>query len=533
MNVTFLGATHEVTGSCTLVEAAGKKFLIDCGMEQGRDMFENQSIPVSAPELDFVLLTHAHVDHSGNLPLLVKQGFRGPIYTTEATCDLCRIMLMDCAHIQETEAEYANRKNKRADRPPVEPLYDSDDVAQTMSLFSPWPYGVIFSPCPGIEVSFTDIGHLLGSAAISVRMTENGVTKTMVFSGDVGNTDQPIIRDPSPVYEADYLLLESTYGDRLHEQNPKGHVEALAAVIQRAFDRGGNVIIPSFAVGRTQEMLYFIREIKGRELIHGHDHFRVVVDSPLATEATRIFQNCDTDYLDEAASDLVERGINPLLFDGLELSVTTEDSVALNSDPEPKVIISASGMCDAGRIRHHLKHNLWRPECVIAFVGYQSEGTLGRKLLDGAKSVRLFSEEITVRAEIVVLPGTSGHADKNGLIDWLLKFRHKPAKVFLNHGDDDVINSFARDLRETYGYDVFAPFSGTVYDLAAGAFLTVTEGKPVKQVQEESYPVTSAYKELEKALEKLNEAVKSHSQLSNKELRRLTDKIRAVTASLE
>ena len=533
MNVTFLGATHEVTGSCTLVEAAGKRFLVDCGMEQGRDMFENQAIPVSAPELDFVLLTHAHVDHSGNLPLLVKQGFSGPIYATEATCDLCRIMLMDCAHIQETEAEYVNRKNKRANRAPVEPLYDSDDVARTMSLFEPELYGVIFSPCTGIEVSFTDIGHLLGSAAISVRMTENGVTKTMVFSGDVGNTDQPIIRDPSPVYEADYLLLESTYGDRLHEQNPKGQVEALAAVIQRAFDRGGNVVIPSFAVGRTQEMLYFIREIKGRELVTGHGNFRVVVDSPLATEATRIFQNCDTDYLDEAASDLVERGINPLLFDGLELSVTTEDSVALNSDPEPKVIISASGMCDAGRIRHHLKHNLWRPECVIAFVGYQSEGTLGRKLLEGEKTVKLFNEEITVRAEIVVLPGTSGHADKNGLIDWLLKFRHKPAKVFLNHGDDDVIDAFARDLTETYGYDVFAPFSGTVYDLAAGAFLTVTEGKPVKQVQEESYPVTSAYKELEKALEKLNEAVKSHSQLSNKELRRLTDKIRAVTASLE
>ena len=280
MVITFLGATHEVTGSCTMLEAAGKKFLIDCGMEQGRDMFENQSVPVSPAELDFILLTHAHVDHSGNLPLLVKHGFGGEIYATSATCELCRIMLLDCAHIQESEAEYTNRRNKRSDRSQVEPLYDSDDVEKTVSLFRPEPYGQTFCPADGIRVSFTDIGHLLGSAAISVTMTEDGITKTMVFSGDVGNTDQPIIRDPSPVSEADYLLLESTYGDRLHDQNPAGHVDALAAMIQRTFDRGGNVIIPSFAVGRTQEMLYFIREIKGRELVKGHDHFRVVVDSP-------------------------------------------------------------------------------------------------------------------------------------------------------------------------------------------------------------------------------------------------------------
>ncbi len=533
MVITFLGATHEVTGSCTMLEAAGKKFLIDCGMEQGRDMFENQSVPVSPAELDFILLTHAHVDHSGNLPLLVKHGFRGEIYATSATCELCRIMLLDCAHIQESEAEYTNRRNKRSDRGQVEPLYDSDDVAKTVSLFRPEPYGLTFCPADGIRVSFTDIGHLLGSAAISVTMTEDGITKTMVFSGDVGNTDQPIIRDPSPVSEADYLLLESTYGDRLHDQNPAGHVDALAAMIQRTFDRGGNVIIPSFAVGRTQEMLYFIREIKGRELVKGHDHFRVVVDSPLAAEATRIFQNCDTAYLDEAASELVERGINPLLFDGLELSVTAEESKALNSDPEPKVIISASGMCDAGRIRHHLKHNLWRPESLIAFVGYQAEGTLGRRLFDGAKTVKMFSEEITVKAEIALLPGTSGHADRNGLVSWLLSFEKKPETVFLNHGDDEVINSFAEYLKDVYNFNVSAPFSGTVFDLAAGRFLTVTSGKPVKHTEPEDYAVSSVYRELEKELEKLNIAVKSHSQLSNKELRKLTEKIRAVTASLD
>jgi metallo-beta-lactamase family protein len=335
------------------------------------------------------------------------------------------------------------------------------------------------------------------------------------------------------VEDTEYLVIESTYGDRLHSEERVDYVKELAARIQTTLDRGGNMIIPSFAVGRTQEMLYFLREIQEKGLVKGHGSFPVYVDSPLAVEATSVFLQCDTQYMDEEMRRLIRSGVNPLVFPGLKLSVSQEESRKINEDREPKVIISASGMCDAGRIRHHLKHNLWRPECVIAFVGYQSEGTLGRKLLEGAKSVRLFSEEITVRAEIVVLPGTSGHADKNGLIDWLLKFRRKPSMVFLNHGDDDVINSFARDLRETYGYDVFAPFSGTVYDLATGAFVTVTEGKPVKQTPEESYPVTSAYKELAKALEQLNEAVKAHSQLSNKELRRLTDKIRAVTASMD
>ena len=362
MLITFLGAAHEVTGSITLVETAGKKFIVDCGMEQGQDTFVNQELPVSPPEIDFVLLTHAHVDHSGNLPLLVKGGFSGPIYATEATCDLCKLMLMDCAQIQESEAEYINRRNKRSNLPPEEPLYDSKDVEKTMTLFRPFPYNAQFSPAEGITASFTDIGHLLGSAAISVTMTEDGITKKMVFSGDVGNTNQPIIRDPSFVEEADYLLIESTYGDRLHDQNPTGHVEALASMIQRTLDRGGNVIIPSFAVGRTQEILYFIREIKGRDMVHGHDNFRVVVDSPLSAEATKVFQNCDTSYLDDEARELVEIGINPLLFEGLELSVTANDSKRLNSDPEPKVIISSSGMCDAGRIRHHLKHNLWRLE---------------------------------------------------------------------------------------------------------------------------------------------------------------------------
>ena len=528
MVITFLGATHEVTGSITLMEAAGKKFIIDCGMEQGQDTFVNQELPISPPEIDFVLLTHAHVDHSGNLPLLVKGGFSGPIYATKATCDLCRIMLLDCAHIQESEAEFTNRKNKRSNMPLVEPLYDSKDVEATMTLFRPMQYKTVFSPADGITASFTDIGHLLGSAAITLTMTEGDVTKTMVFSGDVGNKNQPIIRDPSFIDAADYLMIESTYGDRLHDQNPSGHVEALASMIQRALDRGGNIIIPSFAVGRTQEMLYFIREIKGKDMVKGHPNFRVVVDSPLAAEATRIFQNCDTSFLDDEARELIEIGINPLLFDGLELSITSEDSKSLNQDPEPKVIISSSGMCDAGRIRHHLKHNLWRPESLICFVGYQAEGTLGRRLYDGEKIVRIFNEEISVKAEIALLPGTSGHADRNGLVNWLLGFKKRPEIVFINHGDDNACMAFASYIKENYGFRVSDPFSGTQFDLATGEFLKITTGDPAKEKPGKTHTL-SEFRALVKAVTDLSAAVRSHSQLPNKQLRMFREQVEKLT----
>ena len=528
MVITFLGATHEVTGSITLVEAAGKKFVVDCGMEQGQDTFVNQELPVSPPEIDFVLLTHAHVDHSGNLPLLVKGGFSGPIYTTKATADLCRIMLLDCAHIQESETEYTNRKNKRSNLPLEEPLYDSKDVEKTMALFRPMPYQTNFSPAEDITVSFTDIGHMLGSAAISVTMTEGEITKKMVFSGDVGNTNQPIIRDPSFIEEADYLLIESTYGDRVHDQSPTSHVEALASMIQRTLDRGGNVIIPSFAIGRTQEILYFIREIKGREMVKGHDHFRVVVDSPLAAEATKIFQNCDTAYLDDAARDLIEIGINPLLFDGLELSVSAEESKSLNSDPEPKVIISSSGMCDAGRVRHHLKHNLWKPESLVCFVGYQAEGTLGRQLKDGEKIVRIFNEEISVKAEIATLPGTSGHADRNGLVNWLLGFKTKPEIVFINHGDDNACMAFASYIKDTFGYRVSDPFSGTTFDLAAGSFIKITTGDPAEEKSSKLHTL-SEFRALVRAVTELSAAVRAHSQLPNKQLRLIREQVEKLT----
>lgn len=375
MRLMFIGADHEVTGSCHYVEACGKRFVVDYGMEQGVNIYENAELPVSAAKLDFVLLTHAHIDHSGMLPLLYARGFRGPIYATKATTDLCQIMLRDSAHIQEFEAEWRNRKAKRSGKPEIIPVYTMEDAVNVMDQFIPCSYKDRTEVCKGIEIRFTDIGHLLGSASIEVWLNEENVQKKLVFSGDIGNTNQPLIKDPHYTDEADYVIMESTYGDRFHEKHPN-YVDELAEVIQRTFDRKGNVVIPSFAVGRTQELLYYIRQIKSEELVKNHGDFKVIVDSPLAVEATQIFNKDVEETYDEDAMELVRRGINPITFSNLQLSVSTEESKAINFDEEPKVIISASGMCDAGRVRHHLKHNLWDPKNTIVFVGYQAYGRL-------------------------------------------------------------------------------------------------------------------------------------------------------------
>lgn len=471
MKLMFLGADHEVTGSCHYIEACGKSILLDCGMEQGRDTYENQEIPVAAGRIDYVFLSHAHIDHSGLLPLLHKNGFQGQIYATEATTDLCRIMLLDSAHIQEFEAQWRNRKNKRAGKAPFEPLYTTEDAMAVMEHFVPCDYMKEIEVCEGVKIRFTDVGHLLGSSSIEIWLTENGVSKKIVFSGDIGNINQPIIHDPRYTTEADFVIMESTYGDRYHTA-PPDYVAELAGQIQQTFDRGGNLVIPSFAVGRTQEMLYFIREIKERRLVHGHDGFKVYVDSPLAIEATRVFAENYLDCYDTAAMALVQKGINPLTFQGLELAVTPDDSMAINFDKSPKVIISASGMCEAGRIRHHLKHNLWRPECTILFVGYQAIGTLGRNIIEGEKEVRLFGETITVNAHIEELAGVSGHADKKGLLNWVNHFEKKPERVFVVHGEDLVCEDFTKCLKEEYGYNAFAPYSGACFDLAANQMIS-------------------------------------------------------------
>lgn len=529
MKITFIGATHEVTGSCYYLEAAGKKFLVDCGMEQGPNYYENMEIPVPCKDLDFVLLTHAHMDHSGNLPAIYAKGFQGPIYATDATCHLCDIMLRDSAHIQMFEAEWRTRKARRQGKPDYVPAYTMQDAMGVLQNFVNCPYEKKITPAPGIEVRFIDAGHLLGSASIEVTITEGDISKKLVFSGDIGNLDQPLIKDPTYLHEADYVIMESTYGDRSHGELPD-YVQCLAQIIQETFDRGGNLVIPSFAVGRTQEMLYFIRQIKAEGLVHGHDGFKVYVDSPLANEATTIFAEHNYDCYDEEAIALTQKGINPLSFPGLRVSVTSDDSRAINFDEECKVIISASGMCDAGRIKHHLKHNLWGENNTILFVGYQAVGTLGRTLLEGAKEVKLFGEPVYVAAHICQMPGISGHADVNGLIDWVKAFREKPQKVFVTHGEDTVTEIFARRLKEELGLDTMAPFSGTVYDLTAD--VCEYEAKGIKIVKASVSPKTAkARRAFEKLLglgHRLLTVIRKNEGTPNKDLERFSREVQAL-----
>ena len=529
MRLTFIGADHEVTGSCHFLEVGDTKVLIDCGMEQGPDEFENQEIPVAASEIEAVLLTHAHIDHSGNLPLLYQRGFRGQIFTTEATRDLCQIMLRDSAHIQMFEAEWRNRKGRRAGKAEVLPLYDMNDAEGAIQCLVGLPYGKEYHVNENVRIRFVDAGHLLGSASIEVWVTEEGVEKKIVFSGDIGNIDQPLIRDPVYIREADYVVMESTYGDRSHGERPD-YPAILAEIIQRTFDRGGSLVIPSFAVGRTQEMLYFIRQIKEQGLVHGHDGFTVYVDSPLANEATTIFsENAYTCY-DEEAMDLLNKGINPLSFQGLKTSVTTDDSRAINFDEDCKVIISASGMCDAGRIKHHLKHNLWNPRNTILFVGYQAIGTPGRALLEGAVELKLFGETVQVAAEICKMPGISGHADVNGLIEWAKAFETRPKHVFVTHGDDTVTEIFAQRLKEELGYDATAPFSGTEYDLLENR--CIHEAVGVRIVKATASPKTTkaarAYEKLLAMGRRLMSVIRKNEGCPNKDLDRFARDIQSL-----
>ena len=532
MKLTFLGATHEVTGSCTYLSACGKHMLIDYGMEQGRDTFENEPLPVLPSEIDYVFLTHAHIDHSGLLPLLYKNGFAGQVHATIPTKNLCDIMLQDSAHIQESEAQWKSRKSQRRGQKPVEPLYSMEDAMGILSLFVGHRYEEKATVCDGVQVRFTDAGHLLGSSSITLWITEEGETRRIVFSGDIGNINQPLIRDPQFLREADYVVMESTYGDREHNP-PPDYTAALAEVLQRTLDRGGNVVIPSFAVGRTQELLYFIRHIKEKGLVHGHEGFQVYVDSPLAINATKIFVDNAEFCYDEEAAALLREGINPIAFPGLVTASTSQESIAINADPTPKVIISASGMCEAGRIRHHLKHNLWRPESTILFVGYQAVGTLGRLLVDGLKKVKLFNEDIEVNAQIDALPGVSGHADKDGLIDWLRGFEEKPKLVFVNHGDPDAADSFTACLNNELGYKAFAPYSGTSFDLLSGEFVAVTKGIPVEKKPAGGRTVSAAFTRLVAAAERLLRLVRGCEGRPNKELARYADQIEAIANKIE
>ena len=481
MKITFLGANHEVTGSCTLLEAAGRRFLIDCGMEQGRDVYENQPIPVAPGEIDWVLATHAHIDHTGMLPLLVRNGFRGKIYATNPTVELCGIMLRDSAHIQEFEAEWKNRKAQRSGAELVEPMYTVQDAEAAMKLFVGVDYDKRIELAPGIEVRF------------------------------------------------DYVFMESTYGDRLHGPRPD-YVNELAKILQRTFDRGGNVVVPSFAVGRTQEMLYFLREIKEKGLVKGHGNFPVYIDSPLATEATRIFRDTDPDCFDAQTRALLEKGIDPINVPGLRISVTSDDSRMINTDRTPKVILSASGMCEAGRIRHHLKHNLWRPECTILFVGYQAVGTLGRTLIEGATTVKLFGEPIEVQAEICQLTGMSGHADRDGLLRWVNAFTEKPKRVFVMHGEDEVENIFV-DTLTGQGFTACAPYNGAQWAIGAEGAVCLQEGTKVRiqhKVSEGQNRAATVFQRLVSAGKRLLRVIEHNEGGANKDLAKFADQINAL-----
>ena len=526
MKITFFGAAHEVTGSCHYITCCDKNILIDCGMVQGQDEVDDQQLPLNAANIDFVLLTHAHIDHSGLLPLLYKQGFKGKIVTTSTTKDLCEIMLRDSAHIQMVEAEWKNRKGQRAGREEYVPLYTMEDAEGVLKQFMPCEYDEIISLCDCVKIRFFDAGHLLGSASIELWLSESGMEKSIVFSGDIGNINQPLIKDPELVKHADYVVMESTYGDRIHEHTAIDYAKRLWEVIKTTLQRGGNVVIPAFAVGRTQEILYYIRKIKAEYSNDERVNFDVYLDSPLAIEATRVFDENMYKCFDEEAMELVNKGINPIMFEGLKFSVTSDDSKAINFDKTPKVIISASGMCEAGRIRHHLKHNLWRKESSVLIVGYQAVGTLGRMLVDGVKTVKLFGETIEVNAEIIKLDGISGHADQVGLIRWIQAFEEKPKRVFVVHGENEVSERFTALLKDQYGQNAVAPFTGTVYDLATNTELAAGAQKvAASEKHAEARPKSGAFERLLAASRRLLVVIDRNKQGSNKDLSRFTSQI--------
>ncbi len=528
MELMFIGADHEVTGSCHYLQIGKIKMLIDCGMEQGGDRYENVALPVKPSDLDYVIVTHAHIDHTGMLPKLVHDGFAGGIIATEATAELCGIMLRDSAHIQTMEAEWRNKKAKRTgNNADYEPIYTMEDALATVRLLRPYPYDKKFVLCEGVQVRFTDIGHLLGSSSVELWLSEGGVRKKIVFSGDIGNINQPLLRDPIPTSEADYVVMESTYGDRLHEKGKEDSIQEFAEVLERTFKRGGNVIIPAFAVGRTQVILYYLRQIKAEGMVPDFPDFPVYVDSPLAVEATQIFYECGHACYDEEAQALLAKGINPISFTNLKLTISTDESKEINLDREPKVIISASGMCDAGRIKHHLKHNLWREECTIMFVGYQAIGSPGRKIVDGADEIKIFGEPVAVQAEIVNMSGMSGHADRDGLIGWLGAFEKKPKQVFVVHGDDEVATAFSQDLQDEFGYTAMAPFSGTRYDLANGKFIEITRGIPISKAARER-SISDSFTNLKLTGRKVQDFIENCKGLPNKELDHFAKELEAL-----
>ncbi|NLK88127.1 MAG: MBL fold metallo-hydrolase [Clostridiaceae bacterium] len=519
MKITFLGAAKTVTGSCFHIETDTCNFLVDCGMFQGSsaDEAHNHSpFPFNPGRLDFMILTHAHIDHSGRIPKLYTDGFKGLIYATKATADLCAIMLPDSGHIQEFENEWVNRKRERAGLPPVKPLYTTQDAIDCIRLFNSVHYFEEIRINDQIRVRFNDAGHILGSSIVEIWVKENNRETKLVFTGDLGNNNMPILRDPSIIDSADYLFIESTYGNRNH-LNVENKIDRFVEIITSTMEKGGNIIIPSFAVGRTQEILYELfkqREKYGERLTHLLE-IPVYVDSPLAVSATKVFRN-NLDCYDEEAREYIENGDNPLDFPGLRFTQSADESKALNDSKESLIIISASGMCEAGRIKHHLKHNLWRKESSIVFVGFQAEGTLGRRLVDGAKKVRIFGEEISVNARVEMIEGFSGHADRDGLIRWIKAIRHKPGKIFLVHGEEDSMKEFSESIYDELGIGTVIPDRGESFMITA-AGVSTTDIAAVPQQKKERY----AFKRLEivSMLDKLKDELDEASSIIRDDLR--------------
>ena len=480
MNITFLGATKTVTGSNFLVEGAGKKFIVDCGMYQGStkdEMKNSEPFLFDVNEIDFMLLTHAHIDHSGRIPKLYNEGYRRPIYTTKATCDLCSIMLPDSGHIQEMEIEWRNRKRKREGKEALPPLYTAADAIKSMEIFKPIKYDEIIEIDPNIHVRFNDAGHMLGSSIIEVWVNENGEEIKTVFTGDLGNNDIPLLSSPTMIERTDYLVMESTYGGRLHNRNDD-KAKMFLNIVSDTLEKGGTVVIPSFAVGRTQEILYELNNLKEQQ---DDEKFKkeyeklmsapVYVDSPLAISATEVFKE-NMDLFDEETQEIMKRGDNPLEFPGLKFTRTADESKELNEKNEPSIIISASGMCEVGRIKHHLKHNLWNPNSTILFVGYQAPGTLGRKIVDGAKTVKIFGEEIAVNARIEYIEGYSGHADQEWLMNFIYSYINKPKHIFLVHGEPEGQLTLKNKILEELNIPVTIPEYGETYEFKEKVSMT-------------------------------------------------------------
>lgn len=458
MDIKFCGAANIVTGSNFLITTNKHKILLDCGLFQGGKELERlnyEPFPYNPAEIDYLILSHAHIDHSGRIPKLVKEGFKGKILSTKATYDLCRIMLLDSAKIQESDVEWENRKRKRAGKELIEPLYTVDDAEMSLKFFETYLHGQRITIEDDIKIRFRDAGHILGSSIIELWIKENKNEVKLVFSGDLGMPNRPIIRDPEYIDEADYLIIESTYGDRLHEEHDST-TEKLVDIISKTAHRGGSVIIPSFAVGRTQELIYRLNKYYESEEIEEYLKIPIYVDSPMAVAATQVFQRHASTF-DEEANRLILRGDNPFKFSNLRYVTDQNESMALNKNRYPKVIISSSGMANAGRIRHHLKHNIWDEKNSLVFVGYQAEGTLGRTILDGAKKVKILGEEVAVRAEIYNLQGFSGHADQKMLVDWVGNFKKKPTKVFIVHGEEESTLPLSQRIEEELNIETVIP----------------------------------------------------------------------------